>query len=482
MDNIQGPSQQPAEEPAQQPTRQPEFGEQPEFGGEPEQPAVEDVPVKKSKLWLWILIVIIVGIIGVAAACELGYLNLGIEKYWGAPPVDVKEALADSMIRMDKIESGVIEIDGQISMEATNLSQQSLWQSLEKLVLKKLPLSQSIALKPKVLGEADDLFGQNIDTNISFKIKNNISAPYKQAASAEISFTGGNFLFYDLTPYLGQESKITADFVNIDKDLYLKSNLKDLLGTEKWLHASMDDFGVTELPQQQVFDESQLQEYDKMIKSGKRLKSEMIDGIFCYHYEVILNLAQSSYDMPSAVPSDMPTSAKGEFWISRFDHYLRKFTVQMDFPSDYFGGSASFEMKGSQYNEPITVTAPAKDETVEAKEVFPELFALFQVSNDTTRKSDLAKIQTALEQYHQDHQQYPKTSGSEKTNDENSNIYKALFPDYLEEMSKDPNDPKNYYAYQSDGANYQLSCVLENKQDSEGQKVGNLYLYILKNQ
>ena len=47
-------------------------------------------------------------------------------------------------------------------------------------------------------------------------------------------------------------------------------------------------------------------------------------------------------------------------------------------------------------------------------------------------------------------------------------------------ISKDPKHPQKYYGYKSDGESYELTCVLDNSEDSEATKVGNLNLYILK--
>jgi len=105
-------------------------------------------------------------------------------------------------------------------------------------------------------------------------------------------------------------------------------------------------------------------------------------------------------------------------------------------------------------------------------------FVQFQKSRDARRKSDLGQIQKALEQYYQDHEQYPPSSGSNNGSDsyeimDTSSNYPPGTPikwggttpvwqKYIEVLPKDP-DPQKTYAYLTDpsGQMYWLYASLD---------------------
>lgn len=102
--------------------------------------------------------------------------------------------------------------------------------------------------------------------------------------------------------------------------------------------------------------------------------------------------------------------------------------------------------------------------------------------NDQTRKTDLETIQKALVNYFANNGSYPKTEGAVvKTSDKESPLAQALVPTYLTVLPDDPLAPQYYYGYQSDGANFELTCILEDTSDPAGTKINNYYLYKLTN-
>jgi hypothetical protein len=102
--------------------------------------------------------------------------------------------------------------------------------------------------------------------------------------------------------------------------------------------------------------------------------------------------------------------------------------------------------------------------------------------NDQTRKTDLETIQKALVNYFANNDSYPKTEGAVvKTSDKESPLAQALVPTYLTVLPDDPLVPQYYYGYQSDGANFELTCILEDTSDPAGTKINNYYLYKLTN-
>lgn len=97
--------------------------------------------------------------------------------------------------------------------------------------------------------------------------------------------------------------------------------------------------------------------------------------------------------------------------------------------------------------------------------------------NDVTRKNDLASLKNALKKYYAEKTSYPVANTSIKTSDKTSVLYQALAPAYLESLPDDPMTPQNYYGYKSDGINFELTAVLEDKSDPAGAQVGSYYIY-----
>lgn len=88
-------------------------------------------------------------------------------------------------------------------------------------------------------------------------------------------------------------------------------------------------------------------------------------------------------------------------------------------------------------------------------------FTQFQKGRDARRKSDLSQLQKALEQYYQDHQQYPPSGGAGNTYEVMDTSTSPATPipwggttpvwqKYIEVMPKDP-DQKKHYVYLTDG-------------------------------
>lgn len=100
---------------------------------------------------------------------------------------------------------------------------------------------------------------------------------------------------------------------------------------------------------------------------------------------------------------------------------------------------------------------------------------------DKQRKEDLKTIQTALEKYFAAKGSYPLSAKFDKTNDPASVLKQAFVPTYIASLPIDPNDPTNYYGYKSvDGKTYELTSILEDKTDPEGETVGGIFLYVLR--
>lgn len=101
---------------------------------------------------------------------------------------------------------------------------------------------------------------------------------------------------------------------------------------------------------------------------------------------------------------------------------------------------------------------------------------------DNQRKLDLAEIARAIEEYAKFNKgEYPVTVGYEKISDKNNVLNQILRRDgYLTKEYADPSSGASFYGYKSDGKSYELTAVLENKNDISCMNIGNYCIYILK--
>ena len=97
------------------------------------------------------------------------------------------------------------------------------------------------------------------------------------------------------------------------------------------------------------------------------------------------------------------------------------------------------------------------------------------INSDLQRKIDLVNISLALENYKKEKKEYPMTQGLEKTEDKNGAIY-SLFPSHIKNIPVDTKDTF-YYGYNSNGKTFVLTARLENDEDIDCQKVGEICLY-----
>lgn len=94
---------------------------------------------------------------------------------------------------------------------------------------------------------------------------------------------------------------------------------------------------------------------------------------------------------------------------------------------------------------------------------------------DTRRRSDLLSIKEALAEYYAKTGTYPVSKTVDKTND--SKVLKgALVPSYLGVLPVDPQDPKSYYGYTSDGFSFKLTSIVEDSATA-GAKQGSGFYY-----
>lgn len=102
-----------------------------------------------------------------------------------------------------------------------------------------------------------------------------------------------------------------------------------------------------------------------------------------------------------------------------------------------------------------------------------------RAERDNRRIVDLNIIGRALIEYSKNNaNQYPKTNGIERISNGDNFVFKTLKNGrYLDQLYKDPISEKYYYGYDSNGSRFDLSAVLEDKNDARCSVKGNICIY-----
>jgi len=141
-----------------------------------------------------------------------------------------------------------------------------------------------------------------------------------------------------------------------------------------------------------------------------------------------------------------------------------------------FGGELYLIKKDKEKNQ---VVSKLVGETIKFN--VPAEQALAQATKrDDQRKIDLAVIQNALDKYYKDWKKYPLSPEMMRTYEKDNILEKDLVSNgYLNSLAKDPIHPTYFYGYKTDGEgkSYQLTCILENPNDPQGEKIGNYLIY-----
>ena len=104
-------------------------------------------------------------------------------------------------------------------------------------------------------------------------------------------------------------------------------------------------------------------------------------------------------------------------------------------------------------------------------------------ARDSQRKSDLKRVQTALELYFVDRREYPPT-GENWVLADSSTLVTALVPGYTTSLPKDPVDERNVanpcdpnagYSYKSNSQIYVLTALMEVPTSADESKCSDLF-------
>lgn len=444
-----------------------------------------DISENKGYGWLWLIAVFLVLILlsETIAVNELGIFNLGIEKYygvihleklWGGLPADGRAALADSV---KKMASKSFNFDGS--------SQASLSVTPALTLNKVKGVETNGALAKDIISRIKN---EGLDVQNKINIQANVISPNKFKI---ILSTNSEQLTGPVTDLLDGEATIDLTAINDGQDIYLNNaGLKKILDlNQNWLKVI--------IPENTSSSTSQEVKVAEIISSGERIGSVRIKGVSCYIYEVKINSSALSNYLKNANPNfawlaDDVSFQSVKFYLGKRDHLPHQLEITMNHnPGNYtlknktllnfenWGGNISLDLppadavvekNWSTVKDAFISPAPTPTPTGTAEE------------RDKQRKSDLKKIQDALLAYKVQNGKYPSTSSAiEKTKDVTSNLKNALVPKYLDSLPVDPINDKYYYGYKSDdGSKCEITSILENLTDPDGENFnGTVLIYRL---
>ncbi len=132
--------------------------------------------------------------------------------------------------------------------------------------------------------------------------------------------------------------------------------------------------------------------------------------------------------------------------------------------------SVGISLVQKKYFVPNPTTSPSPTPTINIEE-----------KRDNQRKEDILNISKALDAYVASNNGiFPNTNDIvEKISDENSSAYQTLKnKNFLSKPYKDPL-PNNFYGYKSNGYYYELTAVMESKNNKECVMNGKLCIYTI---
>lgn len=443
---------------------------------------------------------------------EKGLISFGLEKIygairlealWGGLPANAENAFAMSAAKMKSEKS--YKISGNATLTVNKGIKSNLISpivsaaALPVLSLKDEQIGPKInavlaATTDQTSTSSNDLFqsGNSSTTGQSDTSSQSTSStvPTSSLTAVEEITTDINARIADsvsgtkINVKSSKSSDSEIQLIYSKNKLYVKSSA-DIVYDSKakggWVAFDLNKFG-TDSPGQ-TFLGSNFSGSNFSIVGG-RSASETVGGVRCFHYsgKATIGSALESFGLKE----DSITSLDVDYWLGTSDHLIHRLSMKIipgsksavsriDISLDF----SEFGTDSSDFIVPASSSPYSGSTTASGQPTPGDTNLTPEKTRDTQRKADLANIAKALESYRSAQGKYPEVSGSEKISSSVGVLSSALVPKYLSVMPLDPNDPTNYYGYESNGTTYKLSCVLEDKTDKSGKSVGSVFLYFL---
>lgn len=280
----------------------------------------------------------------------------------------------------------------------------------------------------------------------------------------------------------GIPSSLVAEVRHFDDQVYLNMPFVATLAglpTTTWLGMPTSELNLGEkVASNESFD------FRTIIQSGERVGYEQIGPVQTGHYrfELATDQIASELKVSPEATADLPTATL-DLWLGVRDSLPYQFTLTIavadgTLPTGDLVITASAGQFGAEL--PIELPESADVNPGSLASLFPQSIRGFETkTRDAQRKSDLKKLQTALELYKADHATYPIATQQTKTNDPANLLRPLVDSRFLVKLPVDPLDPQYFYGYTSDGTTYELSSILEDLDDPIGVKRGSYTVQII---
>ncbi|MCX6810158.1 MAG: hypothetical protein NTY30_00240 [Candidatus Berkelbacteria bacterium] len=457
---------------------------------------------------------------------EKGLISIGLEKVygavhlealWGGLPANAENAFAMSAVQMKSEPS--FKISGNATITVNKSVKSNLISPIISAAAFPIVSFQDEQIGPKIKAVLTAVSDQTAASNSSDLFQDDSSPASDQSTSSSDSSSSSSSTTTtpsttDTTPSSGfstttdsnstieqLSTNISAQITNTvsgadinikssksanseiqlvysQNKMYLKTSsdiIYDSQAKGSWVSFNLNKFG-TDSPGQSFFGNSFSGSNFSII--GNRGNGETINGVRCFHYtgKATIGTALQSFGLTN----NSVSSLDFDYWLGTSDHLIHRLAMKIIPGSESAVSRIDMTIDFSNYgNNSADFLVPASSLPFSGLTSTTAVDLSTAQSRDAKRKTDLASIAKGLESYHSAQGKYPQAAVAGKILPTSGTLYSSLIPTYLASLPIDPNDPTNYYGYESNGTTYKLSSVLEDKTDTSGKQVGSNFLYFL---
>ena len=457
-----------------------------------------------GKTILWIILGAFAMFGSLIALTELGLISLGvenvygalkIEQAWGGLPVSSEKALIYSAVSLNNHPNYKVKgtlnltidssIESSITSPVVSQSSPSIYAWDDRIAAPILAIKTVTTIDDYYDIETDtkkteskktdttevDNGGVESTTNNTETSENNAEESTSKNINAEVLLKSSQESAETTISFYKDLKKEEIKIVNDKDDLYVLGSeniqFNGNTDSDKWVK-----YQIKKLADKVITsDFFSIEDESGFSVEGSRVGNEKIGKVRSYKYHIdSLEIGNALEDV--GIDSDFMQTVTGDIWIGVKDKLIRKVDLKITTPISSSVSMIEANLEFYDYDQENDIIKISDIDIVGGGEV--------ETSADKTRKKDVDNILQALKDYKKDNNAYPISSDLLNLTTQNNIVERALVSDYLSSL---PSDSKEnwYYAYKSDGKTCSVSARLENENDSEGQKVGDLFLYLKYN-
>ncbi len=343
-----------------------------------------------------------------------------------------------------------------------------------EIVLNKMQEAKSMHMEGEMSVELDIL------SEVA-KIPNKEKIKYSFSGDSELP-DNNYFIIKVISSTVPQISKAETEIITIGKKGYVRfKDAPESESGEEWQDMDYASGGNAVAP---VFDTSIAS--NKYLKYIKEVKLADKNGA-ASHYKITIDgekiaASEEFEQLKKIYRSDIgEVEAVEDIWVDNKNKLINKNTAEISMSVKEGGEKVkiknSVSLEFSDFGKTLAIKTPAKIKPSSGLAV-----AEFGLSgNDERRAIDLVIVNNALADYYKDNNKYPSTgSAMQRMNGENI-LSKELAAKYLPSLPFDPDDPKSFYGYKSDGNYYELTAALEDQNSSVCRPEGTRCIFKIRN-